>query len=300
VYGPIDQLFSGGNSNYNSLQAELAKRLSKGLMLHASYTYSHSLDDTSGFENSSFGTFGNNFGGYGGATRAANPYCYFSGCDYGSSVFDAQQRLVISYSYQIPGLHSNGFVSRITNGWTVTGIATFQTGFPQDVADLSSPSGGCNGGGDFSCWEGPNQVAPVKYMNPRTTGYWFDPSSFVEVTCPVPHAPGTPPPPPNCPEAGVNPTSVAAYGNAPRNPIRGPGINDWDVTLYKDTTITERTKLELRFEAYNVFNHTQFSPAGINGDASNLFESTPTTTAFGTISATYPARRMQIAARLTF
>lgn len=280
VYGSIDTLFSGGNSNFNALEASVDKRLSHGLSFLASYTYGHAIDDTSSFENSSFGTFGNNFGGFGGGTRAANPYC-FRTCDYASSVYDARQRLVISYVYQLPGLHGDWIVSRLTRGWTVSGITTFQTGFPFDVADLSSPSGGCDLAGDFSCWDGPNLVAPVKYENPRTTGNWFDPASFAEVTCA-----------PSCPAAGVSPTTVAAYGDAPRNFLRGPGLNNWDFLLFKDTAVSESTKIELRIEAYNVFNHTQFDPAGISANVTS-----PT---FGSITAAHSPRLMQLAAKFIF
>jgi hypothetical protein len=110
---------------------------------------------------------------------------------------------------------------------------------------------------------------------------WFDPTSFVQVSCA-----------PSCPAVGVSPTSVVAYGNAPRNPIRGPGINNWDFVLYKDTEITERTRVQLRLEAYNLFNHTQFDP---NGISTNLTSGT-----FGAIVAAQNPRLMQIAAKLIF
>jgi hypothetical protein len=286
VYGPIDEIFSAGNSNYNAFQASVNKRMSHGLQFLVSYTYAHSLDDTSGFENSSFGEYGGKTGGFGGSIRSSNPYC-FPGCDYASSIFDARQRLVFSYAYQIPGLHSNLLVNKLTQGWTITGITTFQTGMPLDIADLTEPSGGCDAAADFTCWDGPNQVAPVKYLNPRKTGSWFDPSSFVPVSC-VP-SPGSPN---SCPAAGVSPTSVAAYGNAPRNPIRGPGINNFDFALYKDTAITERTKIQLRFEAYNIFNHTQFDPDGVHTDVTGA--------SFGAITAAENPRLMQIAGKFIF
>jgi hypothetical protein len=279
VYGSIDQILSGGNSNYNALQASVNKRLSHGLQFLVSYTYSRSFDDTSGFENSSFGEYGGETGGFGGSIRSSNPYC-FPKCDYASSSYDARQRLVISYVYQIPGFHGDWIVSRLTRGWAITGITTFQTGFPLDIADLSEPSGGCQAG-DFTCWDGPNQVAPVHYLNPRSTGMWFDPSAFAQVACA-----------PSCPAAGVSPTSAVAYGNAPRNPLRGPGINNFDFLLYKDTAITERMKVQLRLEAYNIFNHTQFDPNGVVTDviAGN----------FGAITAAENPRLMQIAAKFIF
>jgi hypothetical protein len=155
---------------------------------------------------------------------------------------------------------------RNRQGWHISGITTFQQGFPLDVADLSDPSGGCQAG-DFNCWDGPNQVGPVHYMNPRAAGHtWFSASSFAEVACA-----------PNCPAASVSPTSVLAYGNAPRDPIRSPGLNNWDFVLYKDTTVTESMRVQLRMEAYNVSNHTQFDPNGVGTD---IISST-----FGTIFA---------------
>jgi hypothetical protein len=85
---------------------------------------------------------------------------------------------------------------------------------------------------------------------------------------------------------------VAAYGNAPRNPIRGPGINNFDFALYKDTAITERTKIQLRFEAYNIFNHTQFDPDGVHTDVTGA--------SFGAITAAENPRLMQIAGKFIF
>jgi Carboxypeptidase regulatory-like domain len=287
VYGPIDTIFSGGNSNYNALQASIDKHVSNGLELLASYTWSRSFDDTSGFENSSFGEYGGQGGGYGGSIRASNPYC-FPACDYAASVFDAPQRLVVSYVYQIPGMHGGAWwLGRLTQGWTISGITTFQEGFPVDIADLANPSGGCQEG-DFSCWDGPDQIAPVHYMNPRSPGHpWFSASSFA----PVPCSPVT-----GCPSIGISPTSVVAYGNAPRNPIRGPGLNNWDFALYKDTSINESMKIQLRMEAYNLFNHTQFNPDGLSTD----LISAAITPSFGSISEAQNPRLMQLVAKFIF
>jgi hypothetical protein len=274
TYGSVDTLYSGAKSNYNALQVSLNKKLYHGLEFLASYTYSHSIDNASGFENSTFGEFGIQAGGSG-SIRASNPYC-FPACDVGSSSYDARQRLVASYFYEIPGMHGDWIVSRLTKGWTIAGITTFQTGFPLDVADESFPSGGfLPSASDFSGWDGPNQVAPVTYLNPRSAGSpWFSPGSFAEVT-------------PN-----GDPTSVVSYGNAPRAPLRGPGLNNWDFQLYKDTQISERTKFELRIEAYNVFNHTQFDPNGVITDivAPN----------FGNETLALAPRRIQLAAKFYF
>jgi hypothetical protein len=186
----------------------------------------------------------------------------------------------------LPGMGGSMWPSRLTKGWTVAGITTFQTGFPLDVVDSSLPGGGyapISAFSDNTSWEGPNQVARVTYSNPRTGGanVWFSKSSFAQVACA-----------PSCSAAGVPPSSVAAYGDAPRNLMRGPGINNWDFQLYKDTQITESTRLELRMEAYNVFNHTQFNPQFVITDINNP--------SFGSVTGAYNPRRVQLAAKFYF
>ncbi|MFY9528175.1 MAG: carboxypeptidase-like regulatory domain-containing protein [Candidatus Acidiferrales bacterium] len=239
VYGPIDQISSLGSSNYNSFQATVNKRLSHGVQFYAAYTWSHSLDDGSGFENTSFG--GGGFGALG-STRASNPYCRT--CDYGNSIFDAKHRLVFNALYRVPNIpHTEGALGKVVNGWAMAGIATYQSGFPLDVIDSSLQSLTCMAAfSDFACPDVPNVVAPVTTFDPRSTpgkNFWFSKSSFAL------EAPGT-------------------FGNAGRDLFRGPGINNWDFELYKDTHFTESMYLQLRIEFYNVFNHTQFDPAGIS------------------------------------
>ncbi len=279
TYGSIDTLYSGANSNYNSLQVTLNKRLAHGLQFLGAYTYSHSFDEASSFENSTFGGVGGGNLGYGGfgGIRATNPYC-FPKCDYASSIFDARQRFVLSYFYEIPGRRgSSWLLSRLTSGWTIAGITTFQTGFPLDVIDSSFPSGGYQAAvSDFSSWEGPNLVGPVKYFDPRNSAdnAWFSASSFARVT------------------SNGDPTSAVSYGNAPRNPLRGPGLNNWDFQLYKDTQLNERMKVETRIEFYNIFNHTQFDALGVITDINN--------SNFGNETAAHDPRRIQLAAKFYF
>jgi hypothetical protein len=289
IYGPIVTIGSGTNSNYNSFQATLKRRLSHGLDFLAAYTYSHSLDEASGFENSAFG--GGGFGGFG-SIRATNPYN--PRLDYGNSAFDARHRFVLSYSYQIPSVrHFSSMAwmpSRVSDGWTIAGITTFQTGFPLDVVDgnLSSLQSSMFDISDNAAIDVPNRTGNVTYFNARngnnsqnqnacaadgqTAGpvsgrYWFSPGAF---TC---EAPGV-------------------LGNAGRNILRGPGINNWDFELYKDTRITESTKLELRIEFYNVFNHTQFSANSVITDISDP--------RFGQVFNANPSRLIQLAAKFYF
>lgn len=278
-YGPIDTTFSIGHSIYNAFQANVNRRLSKGLELTASYTWAHGLDNGSGFENTGFAGGGGAFGTFGYA-RASNPYCW-PRCDWASSSYDARQRLVISYFYQIPGTHKSWWVDRLTNGWTIAGITTFQDGFPLDVRDGAWSSLGCQAAqSDFACWDGPDLVGKVQYTNPRS-GTWFLPSAFAA------------PPAYPTPAAGAV-TLPYLYGNLPRNYLKGPGLNNWDFELYKDTQINERVKFELRMEAYNVFNHAQFDPNGILTD----FNFGPPF--FGSETNNLAPRQMQLAAKIYF
>jgi len=289
VYGPIDDITTTGNSRYNAMQISWNKHMSHGLQMLVAYTYSHAIDNTSGFEASSFG--GGGFGA-GALERAANPYC--PACDYGNSIFDARHRLVISYDYNIPSIRKLSFFqhapSRIFDGWVVSGVTTFQTGFPLDIVDDNFASGLCMNPisiSDFACPDVPNQTSAVQYGNPRSftplvptneggngtatvSNAWFNGAAFTQ------EATGT-------------------IGNVGRNSIKGPGINNFDMGLYKNTKITERTTLQLRIEFYNIMNHTQFTAQnfGIDngfGDGSS----------FGEVFAAAAPREIQLAAKFTF
>jgi hypothetical protein len=248
VIASIGEISTIGNSNYNSLQMIWDKRFSHGLQFLAAYTWSHSLDDGSGFENTGFN--GGGFGGFGNI-RSIDPFNQKLR-DYGNSIFDARHRFVISYVYKIPSarhFHALQFLpSKVTDGWQMSGITTFQSGFPLDVVDSSLPSLTdsslqfyCTPG--VACWDVPNVAGPVQYENPRAsaTNLWFSPSAFA-------------------------PAALGTQGNAGRDILRGPGINNFDFALMKDTSLTENTRIELRFEFFNFLNHTQFDPIGITTD----------------------------------
>ena len=115
------------------MQVSLTKTLSHGLSFRANYTWSHSIDDTSGFENSGFGS------------RAEDPYNL--GLDRGDSTYDARQRFVINYDYEVPHLSRfwNNYATRtLLDGWHVAGITTLQSGFPVNIADTNFTSLQCD------------------------------------------------------------------------------------------------------------------------------------------------------------
>jgi Carboxypeptidase regulatory-like domain len=248
VFGSVGFQCTCLHSNYNSFQATVDKSLSHGLSLRASYTLAHSLDNSSSFENSQGSVIPGNFN-----------------ATYGNSAFDARHRLAMEYLYQIPDWGFHHLPSKITKGWTLAGISSFQTGFPINLTDSGFHSLQCTPNISFyGCWDRPNIVAPVQLENIRSIqtlangagkshkgNFYFTPSSFqVE--------------------------ALGTIGDAGRNLFHGPGINDTDLSFYKDTQITERYKLQLRVDLFNAFNHAQFNNPSGNVNSSLFGEVTST------------------------
>ncbi|KAF0203026.1 MAG: TonB-dependent Receptor Plug domain-containing protein, partial [bacterium] len=186
------------------------------------------------------------------------------------SQFDARHRLVFSYQYDIPfkRLFKNSS-NRFIEGWSISGITSFQSGFPirlQDFTDASLTGTS----GDFESTDTPDQVSPVRILEPRKNNlYFFDPSSFRTV-------------PDN---------EFGRFGTASRQFFSGPGINNWDIAILKTTRLTEKQTLEFRLEGFNLFNHAQFlNPDGIITDGER----------FGRIFRVREPRSIQLALKLLF
>ena len=274
LYAPGDVFLSvgtqatRGTSDYNSLQISLNKRMSHGLQFLAAYTFSHSIDDTSGYEAS--GAAPNFF-------RAPNPYQLQSSY-LGDSSFDARQRFVLSLVWEIPAaskVWNNVFSRYVLDGWKISGIETLQSGFPVTLFDQSLKSLSCNAGFPiiyYACWDTPNVAGPVTKYDPRNSSshVYFSKSSFSDET-------------------------VGQLGNEGRNNFHGPGINNTNLSLIKGIRLTEAARVELRLDSFNTFNHTQFQFA-----ANNLQYSDFNSSRFGrTLSALAP-RVVQLAAKIYF
>lgn len=301
IFASIGDVTTNGTSNYNALQATVNHNMSHGLQLLVSYTYSHALDESSGFENSGFG--GSGFGGFGNL-RSINPFN--PKLNYGDSNYDARHRLVISYTYDFPSVrrfHAFQWISsRVTDGWSVSGITTLQSGFPLDVIDSAFPSLTSSEFTFYSAflsgaWDVPNLVGQVQYVNPRTPQFPNDsgpsgaPQNYI-FKVPDPNTIQGCSATPGCQIGAFSAPAFGTEGNAGRDIIHGPGRNNFDLSLFKDTKLTERTTLELRLEVYNLFNHTQFDPGGVVTDFNS--------SAFGTETAAFAPRTIQLAGKFYF
>ena len=258
---------SGGGSNYNSLQAKVTKRLTHGIQIQGAYTWSHSIDDA----NDPI------VPGAGGVSFARNPYN--PGQDRGNSDHDIRHVGVISYIWELPfgkgkSFANEGILGRALQGFEFSGITTFQSGRAFDVLDTTDSQ----------------RVGRVG--RPGLSGDPFASGTNtpgVKVILSNPNAFTTP--------------SFGLPGDLGRNFFHGPGFANFDLTLAKHTSLTERVSLETRFEVYNLFNHPNFQPPGFASAAEN----TVGLGAFGTTEAqvgrpdgTTGARQLQLGAKLTF
>jgi hypothetical protein len=233
------------NSNYNSLQVEVEKRFSHGMEFQAAYTWSKSFDEASSFEN------------------VLDPVDFRK--SYSLSLFDARNRLVYSYSWELPIPLKHGLTGKMVNGWAVSGITTFQTGFP--IRITSSDDLELMNSYDFEYPGEPDIVKPFRTTNPRGQGnLFFDHSIF-------------------------QPQALGTIGSSPRSVCCGPGINNFDVGVLKETQITEQTRLEFRGEFFNIVNHAQFvTPDGNISDGGD----------FGRVMQARDPRLIQFALKLFF
>lgn len=259
--------FTGANSRYNSLQTEVHGRVTRDLQLQAAYTYAQATDPTTG-----------NLGGGDSfdLDRVSNPYVGWK-YDHGPSPFDRRHTAFVNFVYEIPLLRnsSNHLLKATVGGWELSGIVTAQTGTPLNIGCTSTCGASYSTvanvfpGGDVLVR--PDLVGPVSY--PKTVDAWFSASSFA------------------APAAGT-------WGNLGFNGLRGPGRQNWNLSLFKEFTLNEDrgSRIEFRAESFNTWNHTQFGGPGQNGGIStNLGASN-----FGAVTAAWDPRVFQLGLKLIY
>ena len=182
----------------------------------------------------------------------------------GLSNFDVTHNFVASYTYALPVFNpSSGLTKRLVNGWELSGITRFSTGLPIGLLGAFDQSLTGTAGLDQ-----PNFTGSVHYAgDPRDDGHlWMTRDGF------------------SIPELGH-------FGTSPKRFFHGPGLNNWNVGIHKNTMIREGMNLQIRAEFFNIFNHAQFAnPNGYFGG-----------TTFGRITAIQaPPRIGQVAAKFSF
>jgi len=264
VRGPFDANFDGityqktiASSNYNSFEATL-RHTSATLDVTAAYTYGKSLDDSS--------------------SLSEPVYPMGAAFNKAISAFDLRHNFVVSYRYVLPFDRLAGAQNRWTTGWSVSGITRFTTGLPvtlynnTDSSLLGSMPNGINNNGVDTLRYTPGNL--VLNRNPRGQS-----------------AQGTRPPAFNTALFAV--PDLGTLGNAPRRFFYGPGLDNFDVALQKEISLREGKMLQLRGEAFNVFNHAQFfGAASVNGNISSQ--------GFGQIVNAMPPRQVQLAMKFIF
>jgi hypothetical protein len=272
VFSSIFSQDTIANSNYNSLQVMVEKRFTRGLQFQASYTFSKSFDQASSFE---------------GILDPVNPRRSYS-----LSQFDSRHRLVFNYVWDLPIPKYSGAKGKLLNGWQLSGIVTFQSGFP--IRILSSADNELMNSFDFELPGEPDQLGKFHTRDPHASGcapetgptdptgsgaacdpvsnQYFDPNLFTENT-------------------DVVPSLFGRIGNTRRTLCCGPGINNFDMSFLKKISLTESKYFEFRADFFNIVNHTQFNnPDGNSSDGSD----------FGRIKRARDPRLVQFALKFYF
>jgi Carboxypeptidase regulatory-like domain len=256
-YGNMRLAFNGANASYNSLQTSLTGTVKHDLHLQVSYTLAKAMDATTAS------------GSGGDLQNATNPYAGWR-YDWGPSVFDRKNVFFANFVYDLPLFRNatSRLLKSSLGGWQLSAIITEESGAPINLgvngttaASIISNSG-----------TRPDISGSISY--PKTAAAWFS-GNFTAPPCL---------------------TGPDCYGNLGFDAIRGPGRNNFDLSLLKNFAFTERFRMEFRAEAFNVWNHTQFEGNANTGGISNNFSASD----FGQVKNAYDGRQLQLAVKLIF
>lgn len=257
---------SNGISNYNALTVDVNRHFAHYLQFRGVYTFAKNLDDGTAW-NSSVGANAPGFVMY-----PTNPKL-----DYGPSDTDIRHLAVVNGTYELPTGNGRRFFTnansrrqKFAGGWTISGIGTYQSGFPFTPQLGFNPS---NNG------DSRNPVRPS--FNPNFHGriiqggpsQYFNPAAFI------------------VPIAGT-------YGNVGRNTLTGPGLSELDMSLRKNTAISQKINVQFRSEFFNVVNHTNFGTPNAVVYSSNSSTPSPTAGLITTTSTT--SRQIQFGLKLLY
>ncbi|MGH9604990.1 MAG: carboxypeptidase regulatory-like domain-containing protein [Terracidiphilus sp.] len=252
-FAAINQEENTTNFNYNSFQAGLRMENRHGLSATFDYTWSHDIDIVQNDLN--------------GLSDPFNPR-YDRGSDLG---YDQRHIFNASYVYNLPFFQKSGSLLErdVLGNWTISGITQAHSGTPIQVTYNGSDVVGLG-----CCFTNrPNLVSGVSY--PKTQKAWFSTSSFGDPTAPW------------------NGGTGQGFGDAGKDAVVGPGLFNWNLSLFKAIPLNGREtgpRLELRFESFNTFNHTDFSGVDTSSHDSN----------FGQVTSDWTPRTLELGGKLRF
>ena len=273
-YNSIRETDNVASSMYNAFQLSWNRRFAEGLMIGLSYTLSKSNDDGSN-------------------QRDILPDTYYAHNMWGPSDFDARHVMVVNYLYELPFFRSpHNLMGKLLGGWQVSGITQFQTGNPCGIAvnndyagvgqdgnmDASTsgiPLGSCQAGQFWMVNGDPRIIGQMAHNGAKDPNLYFATTNSDGSPIFTPPAKGT-----------------FNLHNGVRGLIYRPGLENWNIGLYKKFSINERTGFQFRAEAFDAFNHPNWGSPGLNPTA---------TTTFGKVTGkTDDVRNLQLSLRYYF
>ncbi len=260
------------NFSYHSLQASMRMEAKHGFSAQFSYTYSHEIDIQSGDITSS------NQAGSGGTL--SNPYN--ANYDRGSGLFDRRNIFNANWIYTLQAFRRSGNMleRQVLGGWEIAGTMVAESGVPINPYYNGPDTLGLGG----NTTNRPDVVAHLQY--PKTRLSWFNNTATTTASGLTVKGQFQQP---LAPWAGGN---ITGYGNAGKDTIRGPGLQNWNISVYKNFPLTshEGPRLEFRAESYNSFNHTEFNAVDSGFADGN----------FGQVTSAYDPRTFQFGIKLIF
>jgi Carboxypeptidase regulatory-like domain/TonB-dependent Receptor Plug Domain len=267
TYGPITWVYAGGTSHYNGLSARVEHRFGHGLYLLNSFTWGRAIGDSE-----------QALEYYAGYVEANPQNIHNLGAEAGPSSFDVQFNNVTSVVYQVPfgkgrkyGSNWNPAIDAVLGGWELNTINTAHTGTPLNVYYTPATAYATSG---LS-----NDYRGEPFLRPNVTGSSVSQSKSQLINT---YFAGY--------TFGVPPSVIDPFGNLGRNAFRSPGLEQWDMAVDKTFRLGELAKLQFRSEFFNLPNHTNFGIPTTNISSSS----------FGQIRSTYPARQIQFALKAIF
>jgi hypothetical protein len=270
----IQSVMNAALSNYNSGTVEVSRHSGKGITFDASYNLTRDLSNAGGATPNAFAVAGGSF-----LTDRFHP-----GLDYGNVIYDRRHRFLATYLYDLPFGHgqrwltNGGLVNAVTGGWQLAGVTILQSGpfltpYEQTVdpanTNILTTIGQAR----------PDQASGVSpYAAQRTTGQWLNPAAFPYLNLQT--------------ASGLG---IGRFGNAPVGGVAGPGTANFSLSLMKNFSLAENSKLQFGVEAANIFNHRNYEPPNMQVDSSG----------FGSITALQTAegagpRSLELSGRITF